>query len=188
MLSAGHGGIAKKLSKFRELARGGDMMAGVAAVQLVVQSRADGAELLDAVDQRANARPWDYADSKLGRQPAILGTKGVLKLAFELSNAGYRIIEVDVRDSSYEPLTPDLDEAVESMVKSEIKRGSEFDVPNTFILQNDLVLISITVRLPGTNHELTVNRDGLVKFRPDTSFGEVRSNLERALGYGHWED
>lgn len=160
------------------------MMPYVSTKQLVVQPGPSGAELLDAVDQRVDARPWDYEDKENGTRPKILGTRGLLELAHELAQHGYRISELDLRDSNFEPLPSELEEGLEASLKNIVKLHGSLESADLVILENDAVVVSITARIPHSAEELQVNRDGEIRYRRDESFKRFREDLERALGYG----
>ena len=156
--------------------------ANVGAKQLVVHAGTSGDEL-DAVERRLDTRPWDYEDQEHGTSPKLLGTTGLLRLADDLTLHGYRLAEVDIRDSAYEPLPDDASFALQTQLKQILKGDDSIRRAGELLLAYDSVLVSITVRGQKSGHELIINRDGELRFRVGLDFDEFRDDLSRALGY-----
>ncbi|NYJ73636.1 hypothetical protein [Allobranchiibius huperziae] len=158
------------------------MMRSVGTKQLVVHASTSGDEL-DAVERRDDTRPWDYADQARGTSPKLLGTIGLLRLAEDLALHGYRLAEIDVRDSTYDPLADEAEYILQNQLKEALTSGDSVRRARDLLLAHDSVLVSITVRGQRSGHELIVNRDGELRFRMGLEFDEFRNDLSRALGY-----
>jgi hypothetical protein len=157
-------------------------MSGVTAKQLVVHPGDRGQKKLDAVDTRISATPWDYADGR-GTEPKILGTKLLLQVAAELARQEYRIVEIDMRDSAFQSLPDETNDSLEAELKELLTDARSAALAAYLILQNDVTLISITVRIPHSSQQLQINRDGEMRFRPEKSLPRFLEDVGRALGY-----
>lgn len=157
-------------------------MTGMAAKQLVVQAHGLSGDSLDAVDRRAHTRPWDYADPSIGRKPAVLGTAGLLRLAAALVSTGYRIAEVDIRDSEFSELSEDIDQEFSSLLRRLLNERDD-RASQRLLLDHELVLVGVTVRMPKSKKEFSVNRDGELRVLREGTLPEVVGDLGLAFGF-----
>ena len=70
--------------------------------QLLLRDRRDGGADVEAVDNPGNVRPVDFEDAASGVRIPHLGSQDLLRLASALTTSGYRLREIDIRDSSFQ--------------------------------------------------------------------------------------
>jgi hypothetical protein len=157
-------------------------MSIVEAKQLVVHSGPRDKAALEVVDARLDARPRDYRDDARGVSARVLNTGGLLRIASDLSDRGYAIAELDLRDSMFEELLEGPERDASRFLRNVIRNGEE-DAAAEFFVSSDLNLISITLRRAGEPWEVRINRDGRIESGSREFLGSVLDDLSHALGY-----
>jgi hypothetical protein len=92
-------------------------------MQLVVRDHADGTHEVRALQRPPQVDPVTFENPAEGIHVPRLGTRSLLMLAVALAGHGYKLVDLDVRDSRMNLLPPDTEFEVTETAKARVRDG-----------------------------------------------------------------
>ena len=156
------------------------MIGTMSPQQLVLRDRSDGGMDLEAVDNPANMRPINFEEPDKGVHIPHLGSQDLLRLASALSSEGYRVQDIDLRDSFFQEVDEDEEvEALENEAIGLLRQGKDAEASSLFRKsQKRLFIVGVELREPKGPRRVKIARDGVLFIR---SVSSVRTDLSQLI-------